>query len=433
MTEARKPVSLRVALGVVVAIVAVYVYFGPEARPSDEGEVVWTDSEIAMIATLSPLPELRANSSNRVADESSAAEMGRRLFFDTRLSKDQTISCSSCHDPSRYFTDGRRTAVGLQPVDRHSPTIIGSQWSRFFFWDGRKDSLWSQALAPLEAEAEMGTTRVAVLHVVFDHYRAEYEELFGPMPPLDDKQRFPQDARPVPQEPDHPHALAWQSMQEKDREEVNRSFVNVGKCIEAYERKLLPREAPFDRYVAALLAGDPKGGGHLSPSAVRGLRSFIGRAGCIGCHNGPLLMDGDFHNTGLPPSDPDGAKDRARAQGAWQVLADPFRSDGRYGDDQSRPNPDLIYLDPGFEDLLGAYKTPPLRNIAETAPYGHAGQFATLDDVVEHYRRLPIANFLGHRDLMLLPLDSSISTPNLVTFLQSLTGPLPPERWMNGL
>ncbi len=424
-------------LGLLVMIGSALVYSLPSETwiRRDDAERPWTRAELATLASLSAIRQPRPSRSNRVSEDEGAADLGRRLFFDTRLSGDGKVSCATCHQAERYFTDGLSSSIGIQIVARNAPTLIGIQDSPFYYWDGRKDSLWSQAMAPFEVEAEMGTTRVAVLRVVHERYREPFEALFGKLPPLDDKTRFPTEARPIPEDPVHPHAKAWKRMSPEDRESITRAFVNVGKCIAAYERKLLPGEAPFDRYVQALLSSDPaenpKAEAELSPAAIRGLRAFIGKAGCIHCHNGPLFTDESFHNTGLPLPSPEAIPERARAQGAWQVLADPFRSDGRYSDDPE-PNPDLIFLNPGFEDLLGAYKTPTLRNIAKTGPYGHAGQIASLSAMIEHYRKLPLAKFLGHRDLILKPLDPSVRTSDLVAFLQSLTGPLPAEELLSG-
>jgi cytochrome c peroxidase len=428
----------RLALGLFVVLASSIVFSLPpetlflgRSFGNADREVAWTKAELATLASLSPIPDLPPSPSNRVATDPRAAELGRRLFFDKSLSKNGEIACASCHRPEVWFTDELSTSVGLQNVARNAPTIIGSQWSRFFYWDGRKDSLWSQAMVPFEAEAEMGTTRLGILHKLYDHYREPYEALFGELPPLDEPGRFPPHGRPIPGDPSHPHDRAWNSMSPEDRESITLHFVNLAKCIEAFERMLIPREASFDRYVKALLAGDPDGGGELSRSAIRGLQDFIGKAGCINCHNGPLFSDASFHNTGLPLRSPEAIPEPARARGAWQVLADPFRSDGKYGDDKSGPSPHLMFLNPGFEDLLGAYKTSTLRNIAKTGPYGHAGQIPTLAAMVEHYRKLPIAKFLGHRDLTLKPLDRNVRTEDLVAFLESLTGPLPDENWLS--
>lgn len=393
-------------------------------RKAPESTPAWSDKEVAMLRTLSPLPEMPHDDTNAYADDARAARLGQALFFETGFSRDGSVSCASCHRPTLYFCDAQPTAVGMHPMKRHTQSVIGSQWAPFFFWDGRKDSLWSQALAPIESVMEQGSTRLGVAHRVHARHRAAYEEVFGPMPALEDVERFPLQGLPVPGQPDHPLAQAWARMARADQDAVCRVFANVGKSIAAYERLLLPRPAPFDRYVAAVVAGDPTGGNHLSEAAVRGLRSFIGPAGCIHCHNGPLFSDFAFHNVGLPPQR-DRELDPGRATGAWEVLADPFRSDSAYSDAHS--SPEIQFLKPSFEDFQGAFRTPSLRNVAATAPYGHAGQLATLEEVVDFYRELPRVPMLGHRDLILMPLGDTVSTSDIVAFLRCLTGPLPDE------
>ena len=214
---------------------------------------------------------------------------------------------------------------------------------------------------------------------------------------------------------------------------VDRVFSNVGKAIEAYERKLRPQPAAFDRYVAALKAGDAQGGGHLSASARRGLRAFVGAGGCVNCHNGPLLTDKGFHNLGLPQARTASGEllagvESGRGRGAGLVKQDPFRCGEAFSDASSCQ--ELKYLNPLFEDFLGAFKTPSLRNVAMTAPYMHAGQLATLQDVLTFYRTLPGQPRAGHRELSLQRLGGAIDDADLLAFLQSLTGPLPPAPWV---
>ena len=132
-------------------------------------------------------------------------------------------------------------------------------------------------------------------------------------------------------------------------------------------------------------------------------------------------------NNGLPPAQVD-SQDVGRAKGAREVGEDPFRTSGKYSD--SEGTLDLLYLNPEFEDFLGAHHTPSLRNIAATAPYGHAGQFASLQELLSFYKKLPRVPILGHRDMILKPLGKALSVPDMTAFLSSLTGPLPDGRWL---
>jgi cytochrome c peroxidase len=123
--------------------------------------------------------------------------------------------------------------------------IAGMAHSPFLFWDGRKDSLWAQALGPLESPVEHGGDRTQYAHVLAEHYAAEYEALFGPLPDLT---ALPAHAGPVA---DAVASTAWEGMTESDREAVNTVFAHMGKAIAAFERTILPPETRFDRWVAS--------------------------------------------------------------------------------------------------------------------------------------------------------------------------------------
>jgi len=148
--------------------------------------------------------------------------------------------------------------------------IAGTAYSPFLFWDGRKDSQWAQALGPLESPVEHGGTREQYAQVIADHYRADYEDIFGPMPPL------------------------------STREEATTVFVNIGKAIAAYERRIQYRPSRFDAYVETLAQTGTAPDGVMHPDEVAGLKLFMGKANCTQCHNGPLFTNNEFHNTGVP-------------------------------------------------------------------------------------------------------------------------------------
>ncbi|MDX1617122.1 MAG: cytochrome-c peroxidase, partial [Candidatus Promineifilaceae bacterium] len=160
----------------------------------------WTEAEIRAIRSLwlDNLSELPPDPSNDVADDRQAAVLGQRLFFDPRFSANGAIACASCHQPDRYFTDGLAQAEALGRTDRGTPTIVGTAYSPWFYWDGRRDSQWAQALTPLEAAEEHGGTRVQFARFVADNpgYRSDYEALFGSLPDLSDDVRFPEIASP---------------------------------------------------------------------------------------------------------------------------------------------------------------------------------------------------------------------------------------------
>ncbi|MCB9663068.1 MAG: hypothetical protein H6732_03070 [Alphaproteobacteria bacterium] len=380
----------------------------------------WSVAERDQLASLLLDTHLPADPTNRWADDPAAAALGRRLFYDPGLSPTGTLSCATCHDPARHFTDGRALAVGLGTASRSAPALEGMQQGPWFFWDGRADSLWSQALGPLESAVEMGSDRVHLAHHVAAAWREPYEAIFGPLPA--ELATLPAHARPD-READHPLAVAWASLTPAQQAAATGVAVNAAKAIAAFERTLLPAEAPFDRYVGAVLSGDPEGGGHLDPAAVRGLRLFLGPAGCTACHHGPMFTDRAFHPLGLP--EPRGY-DPGRTVGALSVLESELSCRGPWSD--TTDCEELRFLNPAFEDFRGAFKTPTLRNVTATAPYMHAGQLADLDAVLAFYAELPSVPVVGHRELTLQPLALDPGQrADLIAFLGSLEAPVRPE------
>ncbi len=392
--------------GLLVAILAV-------GLPA--GEPRWTDAEAALIGSLSlsALPPLPADPSNRVADDPAAAALGEKLFFDTRFSGNGKVACASCHLPEKQFQDGLPLGVGMGTAGRRTMPIAGTAYSPWLFWDGRKDSQWSQALGPLENPVEHGADRTMLVRLVAEHYAAEYEPLFGPLPDLS---RLPAHAGPAGSAE---AVAAWSGMAEPDRETVNRIFANIGKAIAAFERTIMPVETRFDRYADAVAAGTPPAGdAALTEAEIAGLRLFIGKAGCINCHNGPLLTDNHFHNTGVPMAG--SAPDTGRAAGAPAVLDDPFNCLGKYSDAAASDCAELKYMVAEGEELNGAFKPPSLRGVAQRAPYMNAGQIATLADALAHYNEAPHAP-VGHSEISPLLLTAG-ELASLEAFLRSLDG-----------
>ena len=331
-----------------------------------------------------------ADPTNAYADRADAAALGQFLYFDPRLSAGylradspdaKDVSCATCHAGDLGLADGLALAIGQAEVTRNAPTVLNTAFNRWFFWDGRADSHWSQALGPLENPLEHGVSREEVVAFVRDdaEIAAAYTSVFGQSPAAE--------ADPV------------------------RVFVNVGKAIAAYERLLVTGDAPLDTFARAMSAGDTAAmSAALSPEAREGLALFVGEARCHLCHAGPNLTDLEFHNVGLSVED-DGLKDRR--DGLSVVLSDPFNGAGAYSDDPSFGARKLANLkvfevdDPEGEHLDGQFKTPNLRAVALTAPYMHDGRFETLAEVLEHYDELPPQTLDGHREETLFPLELS--------------------------
>lgn len=377
----------------------------------------WTLEERQTIASmrLAALEPLPADPSNRVADDPRAARLGHQLFFDTRLSSNGKVACSTCHDPARDFQDGTALARGVGVTDRRTMPIASTAWSPWQFWDGRKDSQWAQALGPLESPVEHGGNRAHYARVIIQHYRAGFEEVFGPLPSIDG---IPEQAGPVA---DVVASAAWRALGPSAQDHITQVYVNIGKAIAAYERRVQHAPSRFDVFADSLVATGRAPAGILAPEEAAGLRLFIGKAQCSNCHNGPRFTDDHFHNTGvraargLPP-------DAGRTSGAVAVQKDEFNCRSRWSDASAEACQELDFMVAEGDELERAFKTPSLRNVALRAPYMHAGQLADLEAVVEHYDRAPRAPS-GHSELKRLRL-SALEKRQIVAFLHALNSPL---------
>ena len=285
---------------------------------------------------------------------SAVIELGRELFSDTRLSATNTVACATCHQPARGFSDGQRFSVGVRgtPMKRHTPHLYNLAWGRTFYWDGRASSLEAQALEPIRNVDEMGLPGDLAAEKL--HAIPSYDQAFA--------RAFPTSGV---------------------------TMKNIAVALAAFERTLVARNAPVDRYDA----GDRSA---LGDPARRGKELFFGRARCATCHSGPNFTDGLFHNTGVVGDD------------LGRAAFD------RVGEFQMRPYP--------FFQMRRAFKTPGLRNVALTAPYQHDGSEGSLAEVVRFYNlggRDPqsYGKALDIRGLHLL--DAELD--DLVAFLNALT------------
>ena len=373
-------------LAVVTTIgVAAWLVWRWDALPD-----TWSDESIAILQSLSleSLPPLPPDPTNAVADDPRAVEFGRKLFFDTRFSANGAISCATCHQPERRFTDGLTRGVAIGVSKRNTPSIVGAAYSPWLYWDGRRDSLWAQALTPLEDPNEHGSNRLIIIAIIVDdrEYWRMYKTLFG------------------------------------EASGVDTMFSNIGKALAAFERTIMPTPSRFDAYVASVVAGDEARQAELfTEDEIRGLRLFIGEANCTQCHNGPLFTNNEFHNTGLISLEGE-VPDKGRVSGVREVFDDPFNCMGAHSDDSRRYCPELEFARTGSE-LIGAFRTPSLRNLQDTAPYGHQGQVATLAEMLAHYNEAPDA-MIGHNEAKPLNL-SRRQLEYLEAFLNTLAAPLP--------
>ena len=344
----------------------------------------WSAADLETLASmrLARLPPPPDDPSNAVERLPAAIALGQRLFNDARFSRNGAVSCASCHDPTRQFQDGLPVGHGMATGRRRTMPVVGAGYGAWLFWDGRKDSLWSQALGPLEDAAEHGGNRLRFARQTAAHHARAYEEVFGPLPDLAGQ---PADAGPLGTSDER---AAWLAMDDDSRSAVSRVFANLGKAIAAYEKSLRPARSRLDDWLDAVVAGRPATG--LDAQEVRGLRLFIGKGQCVSCHNGPLFTDQQFHNTGVAQRD-GRAPDRGRAAAVDGVGRDEFNCLGPFSDARPSQCDELGFMVTQDPRLEGAFKTPGLRGVALRPPYMHAGQLASLEDVVRHYVEAPLA------------------------------------------
>ena len=328
-------------------------------------------------ATRAAIPSDNPQTAEKIA-------LGRRLFFDRRLSADGTVACASCHDPARAFTDGRQASVGVKGRlgERNAPTLLNALYSKTMFWDGRAVSFEDQAVMPILNPSEMGQPNLeaAVAAIAKDRgYRRAFQAVFG---------REPNGS-------DLTHALA------------------------SYQRTLVAFDAPFD----AFIAGAP---GAIGEPARRGWDLFIGRARCNSCHalserrpDPTFFTDHSFHNIGVGVERANVVALACRAQAR-------LNSGDRLAVDraaiQSELSPLGSFLVTKHPDDIAAFRTPSVRNALVNAPYFHDGSARTLWDVVDHYNKGGMMN--PWLDPAMRPLRlSERDIDDLVAFLASLTSP----------
>lgn len=363
------------------------------------------------LPSLAPLPP---DPTNRFADDPGAAALGATLFFDTGLSRDGNVACGTCHKIDRQFQDDLPRGVGVGETVRRTMPLAGVARDPFLFWDGRRDSLWSQALVPLENPLEHAGNRAAYAHYIQRRFGERYERIFRPLPDLSG---VPANAGPFGTAGEQ---AAWTAMSEPQRHAVNVIFADIGKSIAAFERSLTHQPTRFDRFADALANGAaPAGDAQFTEQELAGLRLFIGRANCATCHTGPRFTDSHFHNTGVPAV-AGLPVDRGRVAVIDEVQADPFNCLGAFRDGGEQACGELRFMQKSSPELVRAYKTPSLRGVADRAPYMHAGQFATLDEVVNHYATAP-ASVEGVSEIHPVPL-SERERGALVAFLKTLGG-----------
>jgi cytochrome c peroxidase len=311
--------------------------------------------------------------------------LGQKLFFEPRLSDDGSVSCATCHDPARAFTDGRPVSVGIhgRVSQRNAPTILNALYSKHQFWDGRVTTLEQQAALPITNPFEMGSASIgdAVSRIASDNdYQTQFMQAFG------------------------------RGANEQD----------MLSAIAAYERALASFDSPFDHFTA----GETN---VISDSAKRGWELFNTKARCHLCHaladnqrDAALFIDNDFHNVGIGI-----LRHRVGplAQQAERELAQGQLSDIDGAAITSELSVLGRFLVTKKQSDIASFKTPGVRNLLVTGPYFHDGSMQTLWDVLDHYNKGDgIADPWLDKDMQPLGLTEP-EIDDVVAFLASLTSP----------
>jgi cytochrome c peroxidase len=395
-------------------------------------------------ATLPPPP---VDVTNAWADDPSAAALGHRLFFDPGFSgplldddndgsvgtlgvhgETGRVSCAGCHQPELGFLDGRSTrrqiSLASSWTRRRTPSLLDASQGTLLTWDGRRDAAFNLVFGVIESPLELNSSRLFVAQQIAARYRAEYEAIFGPLPPslAAYASLAPADAgcTDLPEDP-----VAGRCPRPgHDDDDVIRVVANMGKAIDAYQRNLACGSSRFD----AWMGGDAEA---LDADEQAGAVLFV-RAGCDACHAGPFMTDQKFYNLGvarleslfIEPYDDPGA-----ARGLAEARDDRLSSRGMFSDgDDGR----LDAIPADTSALLGAFRTPSLRCAGMRPTFMHAGQLRSLEDVVAFFNRGGDGQYyLGTKDPAIVPLDfTSDERRQLVAFLRALDGPGPDPRWL---
>ena len=328
--------------------------------------------------TASVIPPASTLTPGRVA-------LGEKLFFDSRLSGDGTVACTTCHDPARAFTDGRPVSVGIHGGvgQRNAPTVLNALYNKTQFWDGRVNTLEQQAALPITNPFEMGSASIgdAVSKIAEEKdYQTQFMQAFG------------------------------RGVNEQD----------MLRAISAYERTLFSFDSPFDHFIA----GDANA---IDDSAKRGWELFNSKARCNLCHalsdkqrDVTVFTDNDFHNIGIGIL-------RHRV-GPLAQQAEHELAQGNLPDvDKAAITSDLSVLGRFLltkkQSDIAAFKTPDLRNVLVTGPYFHDGSMQTLWDALDHYNKGDgISDPWLDEDMQPLALTET-EIDDLVALLVSLTSP----------
>jgi cytochrome c peroxidase len=350
--------------------------------PSVADSLITDAAQRAQVVAHGPWPPpTRPDPSNRVSGQPAAVLLGERLFHSARLSTVGGLRCASCHEPWRSFTDGRAKALGAEAGSRNTQSLWNVTQNRWFGWDGASDALWAQSVRPMLDAREMRATPEHVARLMRDdaELAALYARALGAGPPDDDEM----------------------------------VLVGVAKALAAYQETLVSARTAFDDFRDAVEHGDAAAAARYPVAARRGLLLFVGRAGCTGCHSGAAFSDGHFHRSLIVSVRSDGRPDTGRQAGLEGLQHSPYRRAGRFSD--AADGTTAHTAAPHDANMIGAFRTPGLREVAATAPYMHDGSVGNLCDAVRPHALDASADGAAAAPL------SEAERRDLVAFLRSLS------------
>jgi cytochrome c peroxidase len=364
----------------------------------------FTENQMDLIRGMKLVDAPPPDPTNEYADVPAAAAFGKLLFSDNLLSP-AGVSCAKCHDPALELNDGVPQSIGVTKVDRNSPGIALAAHSRWQFWDGRADTLWMQALGPPENSAEIGSSRLYIAHQIAQRHAAQYGAVFGAKYPLPDLTGLPPSGKPGD--------AAYDALAQADKDKVTRIYVNVGKAIAAFERAIRVQPNALDRYIDGDLNA-------LNLAQKEGLFVFM-KNGCGQCHWGPRLTNDAFHVLRFETGAANGKADEGRITSLPNLAAGEFIASSKWSDNVGAAKP---FAGADSPLMLGAFKTPTLRGIPKSAPYGHGGTLATLADIAHHYGQRGLehadSRAIGTTEQWVPQFDTG-AEKQLVPFLEVLT------------
>lgn len=365
---------------------------------------------------LSKLDRNEPDPSNRFSGNPDAVELGKRLFFDVNMSAYGTISCATCHVTDGEFIPNESHRAGFDRKFRPVMPVIGAQYQSFLFWDGRADSLWMQALGPIENPTEHNLTRTEAVAKLTSGYRDELETILG----ISIDQVQERRASPIG---DAEAREEWASLKAEEQHVINELYATLGKMIAAFEEQIPIYPSKWDEWVAATI-DDPAAYFDIPTDVIDGFNLFTGKGRCATCHTGPLYTDMDFHNTGLPALD-GMPPDLGRQASVLGLLTDPFNCTGPFSDVDESGCPELRFMNISAERTFGTFRTPSLRDVGHRSYLGHAGQIRGIAEMVDHYNQAPAGPYgamLGQGPLTeLVPLNlTEDEMAALIAFLEAI-------------